>query len=202
MALCPVGADARDDGQNDILGADARGRLAADGDAHALRPFLPQRLRHQHVRDFRGADAEGVGAERAVGRGMAVAAHDQQSGQRQPLFGADHMDDALARIAETEQLDVVGGGVRLEVVNEPRDLGVGDGAAAVAGRHVVIGDGEGEARLGNRAPARSHLAEGVKRAFVHVVTVDPEERGAVLPPGDLMRRPELVDESKRLVHAR
>ena len=112
------------------------------------------------------------------------------------------MDDALARIAEAEQLDVVGGGVRLEVVNEPRDLGVGYGAAAVAGRHVVIGDGEGEARLGNRAPARPQLAEGVKHAFVHVVTVDPEERGAVLPPGDLMRRPELVDESKRLVHAR
>ena len=72
--------------------------LAVDGDAHALRLFLPDRLRHQHMRDFGGADAEGVGAERAMRRGVAVAADDQQAGQGQALLGADDMHDALARI--------------------------------------------------------------------------------------------------------
>ena len=77
--------------------------LAVDRDAHALRLLLPQRLRHQHMRHLGGADAEGVGAERAVRGGVAVAADDREARQGQPLLRADHMDDALARIAEAEQ---------------------------------------------------------------------------------------------------
>ena len=61
--LVLVGRAAVEGPGHEILGADARCRLAADVDAHALRPFLPQRLRHQHVRHFRGANAERVGAE-------------------------------------------------------------------------------------------------------------------------------------------
>ena len=59
------------------------------------------------MRHFGRADAKGVGAKRAVGRGVAVAADDQQARQRQSLLGADHMHDALPRIVEAEQLDAV-----------------------------------------------------------------------------------------------
>ena len=45
--------------------------------------------------DFRGADAEGEGAERPMRRGVRIAAHDQQPGLRQPQLGTDHVDDAL-----------------------------------------------------------------------------------------------------------
>ena len=55
------------------------------------------------MRHFGRADAKRIGAERAMGRGVAVAADDQESRQRQPLLGPDHMDDALARIVEAEQ---------------------------------------------------------------------------------------------------
>ena len=69
-------------------------KLAIDRDAQALRLALPDRLRHQHMGDFGGADAEGVGAERAVRSSVAVAADDQQARQRQPLLRADHVHDA------------------------------------------------------------------------------------------------------------
>ena len=126
-------------------------RRAVDRDAHALRLLLPDRLRHQHVRHLRGADAERIGAERTVGRGVAVAAHDQQAGQRQALLRADHVHDALARIVEPEQLDAVPGGIVLELAHHARDLGIGDIVPRAARRHVVVGDAEGQAGLGDRA---------------------------------------------------
>ena len=65
-----------------------------------------------------------------------------------------------------------------------------------ARRHVVVGDAEGQARLGDLARrALGELAEGVERAFVHVVAVDPEQRRAPSSRrSDLVRGPELVDE--------
>ena len=191
-----------DDGERDVLGADAGGRFAVDGDAHALRLLLPQRLRHQHMRDLRRADAERIGAEGAVGRGVAVAADDQQARQRQALFGADDVHDALARIAQgrTELMwlaDVLASRSRTIAAI----VGIGDGAVAAAGRHVMIGDAEGEAGLGHRASARLHLGEGVERAFMHVVAIDPKQRGAVLAPRDLVRRPQLVDQGLGFAHA-
>ena len=154
------------------------------------------------MRHFGSADAERIGAEGAVGRGVAVAADDQQAGQRQPLFGADDVDDALARIAEAEEVNVAGPRVGIEIADYRRNLGIGNGAVAAARRHVMIGDAEGQARLRQRAAARPHLREGVKRAFMHIMAIDPEEHGAVLAPRDLVRRPQLVDEGLRLAHAR
>src|SRR5277367_6015104 len=96
MALRAVGADPRDDRKRDVLGADAGDCSAAHGYAHALRLFLPQRLRHQNVRHLRRADTERIGAKCAVSGGMAVAADDQQAGQSETLLRADDVHDALA----------------------------------------------------------------------------------------------------------
>ena len=85
MALRSVGADMRDDCESDVLCTDADRRGAVDRNAHALRLLLPQSLRHQHVRDLRRSDSEGIGAEGAVGRRMAVAADNKQPGQGQAL---------------------------------------------------------------------------------------------------------------------
>ena len=115
------------------------------------RLLLPDRLRHQHMRHFGRADAERIGAERAVGRGVAVAADDQQARQRQPLLGPDHMDDALPRIVQAEQLDAVLRRVLLDLPHHPRQLGIGDVLARAARRHVVVGHAEGQAGLGDLA---------------------------------------------------
>ena len=99
------------------------------------------------MRDFGRADAERIGAECAVRRRVAVAADDQQPGQGQSLFGPDDMHDALARVAQAEQRDVIVAGIGLEIAHHRRDLGIGNAAGAAARRHVVIGDPEGESRL-------------------------------------------------------
>ena len=67
VAGCAVGADLADDGEDDVLGGDAAGQLAFDGDAEGLRLGLRQGLRGEHMLDFAGADAEGQRAEGAVG---------------------------------------------------------------------------------------------------------------------------------------
>ena len=73
------------------------GRLPSTRHAHVLGRLLDQRLGGEHVLDLRGADAEGQRAERAVRRGVAVAAHDGHARQGQALLGADHVHDAAAR---------------------------------------------------------------------------------------------------------
>ena len=60
------------------------------------------------------------------------------------------MHDALPRIVEPEQLDAVLCGILLELPHHARDLGIGDVAARAARRHVMIGDAEGQAGLGDR----------------------------------------------------
>ena len=77
MASRAVGADLGDNGQHDVLGGNTGRETAIDRYAHALGLALPQRLRHQHMGDLGSADAERVGSERAMRRGVAVAANDQ-----------------------------------------------------------------------------------------------------------------------------
>ena len=67
--------------------------------------------------DLGRADAECQCAERAVRRGMAVAADDGQPGQREALFGADDVDDALPRVVDTDQLDAELGAVGGQVAS-------------------------------------------------------------------------------------
>ena len=81
------------------------GSVAVDGDRHRARPHLRQRLRREHVLDLARADAERERAERAVRRGVAVAAHDRHARLREPLLGPDHVHDALAGIAHRVAAD-------------------------------------------------------------------------------------------------
>ncbi len=152
------------------------------------------------MRDFGSADAERVGPERAMRRGVAVAADDQQARQSQPLLGADNVHDALTQIAKPKELDAVFRSVVFKRPHHRRDLGIGDRAAAAARRHVMVGDAEGQRGLGHRATALMHLRKRMERSFMHIVAVDPEQRRSVLAPGDLVRRPQFVDQSLRLAH--
>ena len=111
------------------------------------------------------------------------------------------MHDALPRIVQAEQLDAVLGRVLLDLAHHARELGIGDVAPRAAGRHVMVGHAEGQARFGDLDAALRELAEGMERALVHVVAVDPEQRLAVLAADDLMGGPELVDQGLGLVHA-
>ena len=143
------------------------------------------------MRHFRGADTESKGAKRTVGRGVAVAADDQQAGQRQALLGPDHVHDALPPIVEAEQLDPMLGGVFIHLAHHARDLGIADAVAGRSRRHVMIRHAERETGLRNRRAALRQPAEGVKRAFMHVMAIHPEQRIAVLAAHDFVRGPQV-----------
>ena len=105
------------------------GRRALDGDRHRPRRALGQRLGREHVLDLAGADAEGERAERAVGRGVAVAADDGHPGLREPLLGSDDVDDALAGVAHPVEPDAELATVLLEHLDLAAGHRVGDARA-------------------------------------------------------------------------
>ena len=80
-------------------------QLAVDVDRKRLRLALQQALRREHVADFRGADAEGQRAERAVRARVAVAADDGHARLREPEFRTDDVHDAAIGVPQPQQLD-------------------------------------------------------------------------------------------------
>ena len=140
----PAGADAPDDGEHEVLGRDPGWKLPVDGDRHGRRSALGEGLGGQDVLDLTGADAEGEGPEGAVGRRVAVAAHDGHARLGQPLLGTDDVDDALVgvahRVAGNAELGAV---VRQHLELLGRD-GVGHRLVDVGGGHVVVSGGDGE----------------------------------------------------------
>ena len=82
--------------EDDVLGASPRPAASPSTvDGHRRGPDLGEGLGGEHVLDLARADAEGQGAEGAVGGGVAVAADDRHARLGEPLLGADDVHDAL-----------------------------------------------------------------------------------------------------------
>src|SRR5438093_11441140 len=75
---CPVagGPDATDQGEDEILGRDAREGCTGDARLHRPRLGPYEALGRQHVLDLARADPEGQRPEGSVRRCVRVAAHD------------------------------------------------------------------------------------------------------------------------------
>ena len=173
-----AGADAPDDGEDHVLGGGAVGQLAGDRDGHRAGAHLGERLRGEHVLDLAGADAEGQRPEGAVGGGVAVAADDRHAGQRAALLRADHVDDALVRVAHAVVGDAELGGVGgedLELLGRDRVL---HRLVDVGGGHVVVGGGDGEVGAAHPAPRQPDAVEGLGAGdLVDEVEIDVEQVG-------------------------
>ena len=176
------------------LGVTPGWRVPSKVDAHALGPALDQRLRRQHMDHLGGADAEGDGAHAAVGAGVAVAAHQQGAGQGDALLGPDDVDDALAGLAQVEQLYAPALGLGAHVVQA---LGVGlqrvVGAAGL-GRDDMVEGGEGEIGIAHRLARALDHGEAAAAAVMHQMAADVQERVVVAEIGDDMTIPDLVEE--------
>src|SRR5450631_242341 len=195
------GADLADDGEDDVLGGDALRQLAVDHRAHVFRFRLDQRLRRQHVLDFRGADAVGERAEGAVRRRVAVAAYEGDAGQREALLRADDVDDALALVELVEIFDAE----VLGVLRHDRDLlgrfRIGIGQMAVGGRHVVVDHGQSFFGRVHLAARRAQALEGLRaRHLVHQMAVDIDQAGSIRRLVHQMVVPDLVVEGARFRH--
>ena len=168
---------------------------AVDADAHVLGLALDQRLGGEHMLDLGGADAVRQRAERAMGRGVAVAADDGGAGQGEALLGADDVDDALAVVELAEIFDAE----LARVLGERRDLQrrfrIVDAVAAVGGRHVVVDHGERLLRRAHLAAGHAQALEGLRaRHLVDEMPVDIEQAGAVRRLVHQMVVPDLVVE--------
>ena len=97
------------------------------------------------------------------------------------------MHNALARITQTEQCYVAFCRIGFELADHRRNLGIDDAFVAAARRDIVIGDAEGQGRLGDGAPAFLHLAESMERALMHVMAVNQKQSGPVVAPHNLVR---------------
>lgn len=139
------------------------------------------------------------GAERAVGRGVRVAADHGHARQGRALLRADHVNDALTHVVHLEFDDAVFIAVVVEGLNlQTRDL-VGNGFdAALAlrgGRDVVVRGGDVGIDAPRLAPGQTQAFEGLRRGhFVDDVTIDIDQRRAIVALLDQMRIPELVVE--------
>ena len=105
MAGRAGGADAPDDGQNQILRGDAPRQFAGHVNPHIATLALRQALRRQHMLDFGRADAVRQRRERAVGGGMRIPADDGHARQGRALLRPDDVNDALAHVRHLELTD-------------------------------------------------------------------------------------------------
>ena len=195
------GAGLADDREGDVLCGDAGRELTIDGHPHVLGLLLDQRLGGQHVLDLGRADAMCQRAERAVRRGMAVAADDGHAGEGETLLRADDVDDALALIELVEVLDAELACVLGHRLDLQAAFGIVDAVGAVGCRHVVIDDGERPLGMADLALVHPQAFEGLgARHFVDEVAVNVEERRAVGVVRDQMVVPDLVVEGLRRAH--
>ncbi len=100
--------------QDQVLGGDAEPERSVIPDQHRLRLALHEALGREHVFDLARPDPERERTERAVRRGMRVAAHDRHPRLRDSQFGADHVDDSLVLGAERVDRDLELRAVALE----------------------------------------------------------------------------------------
>ncbi len=149
--------------------------------------------------DLAGADAEGQRPQRAMRRGVAVAADQRGAGQREALFGPDNMHDPLPRI---ERIDI--GHAELgDIAPQRRELAgagrvrdrqrVAGGIDARRGRQIVIGHREGKVGAAHRAIGRAEAGKGLRAGdFVDEVPIDIDQAGAIVPALDDMVGPDLL----------
>jgi len=207
MAGAAVDPDHADHVQDQVLGADAVAQCAVDGDRQRLRLALQQALRGQHVADFRGADAERQRAERAMRRGVAVAADDGHARLGDAEFRADHVHDAAVRAAEVEQFDAEGGRVlaQLRHLRLRFRVRVGQLAGRIRGQggRRMVERALGALGPGHRQATRGQFGERLRRGhLVDQVQVHVQHRRRGVGLGaDQVRVPQLVEQGTGRHHA-
>src|SRR6185437_4838911 len=117
------------------------------------------------------------------------------------LLGADDVDDALADVVDRE----IGHAELFDVALQRLDLlarfRVGDAAAAIRRRDVVVGDGEDRLGPPHLAAAGAQALEGLRaRHLVDDVAVDVDEGRILILLVDDVAVPDLVEQRARLAH--
>jgi hypothetical protein len=197
------GADLADDGEDDVLRGDALRQLAVDDGAHVLRLLLVERLGRKHMLDLGRADAVGERAERTMGRGVAVAAHERGAWKREALLRPDDVHDTLAAIELVVIFEAEQFGVLRKIGDLRSALGIRIGLGAVGGRDVVVDDAQRLLRRMHLAAREPQSLEGLRaRHLMDKVSVYVDEAGAVGLLVDEMVFPDFIVKRTRGSHER
>ena len=150
---------------------------------------------------FTGADAKGERAECAVGGGVRIATNDGGAGTGEAFFGADDMHDPLALIIHFEIGDAEFRAVILERLDLDAAGFVLDALQAVGrGRHVMVGNGEGELWVAQLAAGGAQALERLwARDFMHQMTVDIKQASAVFRLVNEVGIEDFVEEGARFL---
>jgi len=190
--------DPGDEGEDDVLGADAGGQPSVHLDLVRLRVALEQGLGGQDHLDFARPDPEGERTECAVRARVRVAAHDRHPRLGQAELWSDDMDDALGRVADAVQRDVEFGAVGLELLDLGEGHGVDEWEAPVGRRDRVVRRRDGLARATDPDPAGTQARERLGAGdLVDEMEVDREDRRGARILGHDMIGPDLVDDGPR-----
>ncbi|CAB5008450.1 unannotated protein [freshwater metagenome] len=109
--------------------------------------------------DLAGADTERECTERAMRGGVAVAAHHGHAREGAPLFGSDHVHDALAGVAHREFDDAELLGVLAQHFHLTSRDRILEGEVDVRRGDVVVLGGDGEVGTTDGATGESQTIE-------------------------------------------
>ena len=201
VADAALHAEHLDDLEDHVLGVDAARERALDADAAHLQRLHRQTLGGQHVAHLRRADAERDGAERAVRRGVAVAAGDRHPRLRQPQLWPDDVDDPLParRVVVERHAEVAA--VALECREHGLCHGVLERAGEAPRRDDVVDRGERPVREAHGPAATAQVVERLRgRDFVHEMQSDEQLRLSRRERPHRVQIPDLLE--KRVSHRR
>jgi hypothetical protein len=169
--------DPGDERQDDVLDGNGVGQRPGQSHAHALLLALAEDLGRQHALAFARPDAERDRAERAVGAGMTVTAHQGNAGQSKAEFGADDVDDAVAPVAERNIGDAEALAVGAKPLDLPRGLTVRKRPVAELRRHGMVRHGQVRVGSPHVTMSRRQAREGLRTGdFLNQVPIDVEQR--------------------------
>ncbi len=151
--------------------------------------------------DLGSADAERQRAERAMGRGVTIAADHDHAGLAEPLLRPDDVHNALPPVAQPEQRHPCGLGVCFQVFDDAAAVRLIDRGKIVAERRdVMVRRREGSVGPPHREPLLLQHPEGIARSVVDEMAIDMQQRGAIRTDQDGMRRPDLVEQRRGRCH--
>ena len=112
--------------------------------------------------DFAGTDTEGEGAERAMSRSMAVAAHDGHPRMRQTEFGSDNVDDTLLDFPEVEEPDTEVAAILAHHLDLYFRVRVSNGQRTIGRRDVMVQGRKGALRAADFAASERQSLKGLR----------------------------------------
>ena len=181
--------------EDDVLGINARAKLAIHIDAANLHLAERHGLRGQNVAHLGGADTEGDGAKSTVSGGVAVATGNRGAGLGDALLRSDNVNDALLAAGKAEIGDAEVLGVLVEFLDHRLGERIGKRRDLAVGRDDVIDGGEGAVGIGHFKIQITQHAKGLRAGdLMDEMRVNEELCLAIVEGADDVRVPDFFEE--------